>query len=496
MKKKSNSSLLKVLLFSLAFQLILVNVCIGQTSKADKINELLSLYSKYNQFNGTALVTENGKVIYKKGFGLANMEWKIPNEPNTKFRLGSITKQFTALLILQLVEQGKLKLDVPISTYLPDYSKTNGDKITIHQLLTHTSGIPNYTSFPNFFSDISRNPYTPEAFVKTFADLPLQFKPGEKFSYSNSGYFLLGYIIEKVTGKTYEQCLQEKIFTPLNMNNSGYDHHDVILANRATGYERKEKGSSDYVNSSYIDMSLPYAAGSLYSTVEDLYLWDQALYTEKLLSAKYKELLFNKYINTRFSATSYYGYGWFIEEANIDKTDKKVQIIEHGGGINGFNTLISRIPSSNDLIVLLNNTGGTGLNQMSEAIRAILYDMPYDVAKRSTAYTLFGIIKSQGLETGLKKLEEFKKSDEYAIKESEINDVGYQLLQSGKTKESIAVFKINVDTFPKSGNAYDSLGEAYLKDGDKKLAIVNYKKSLQFDPKNENAKKVLDEISK
>lgn len=172
MKKNSNHSLFKVLVFSVLFQLILANTSIAQT-KADKINELLSLYSKYDQFTGTALVTENGQIIYKKGFGLANMEWKIPNQPNTKFRLGSITKQFTALSILQLAEQGKLKLDVPISTYLPDYSKTNGDKITIHQLLTHTAGIPNYTSFPNFFPDISRNPYTPEVFIKTFADLPL-----------------------------------------------------------------------------------------------------------------------------------------------------------------------------------------------------------------------------------------------------------------------------------------------------------------------------------
>jgi CubicO group peptidase (beta-lactamase class C family) len=495
METKSNRSLFKVLIFSIAFQLF-VNVCIGQTSKADKINELLSVYSKYDQFNGTILVAENGKIIYEKGFGLANMEWKIPNEPNTKFRLGSITKQFTALAILQLVEQGKLKLDVPISTYLPDYSKTNGDKITIHQLLTHTAGIPNYTSFPNFFSDISRNPYTPEAFVKIFSDLPLEFKPGEKFAYSNSGYFVLGYIIEKVTGKTYEQYLQDNIFTPLKMNNSGFDHHDIILANRATGYERKERSTNNYVNSSYIDMSLPYAAGSLYSTVEDLYLWDQALYTEKLLSANSKKLLFDKYINTRFSDTSYYGYGWFIEEASIDKTDKKVQIIEHGGGINGFNTLISRIPSSKDLILLLNNTGGTGLNEMSIAIRAILYDMPYDSPKKSAAYALLNTIKSQGLETGLKNFAELNKSNEYAVKENEMNYAGYELLQSGKTKEAIAVFKANVDAFPKSGNVYDSLGEAYLKDGDKKLAILNYKKSIQLDPKNESGKKTLEEISK
>jgi CubicO group peptidase (beta-lactamase class C family) len=490
MEKKSTPLLLKVFFLSIFIQLILISTCIGQT-KADQIDKLISQYSKYNKFNGTVLVAEDGKVIYKKGFGMANMEWKIPNEPNTKFRLGSITKQFTALLILQLAEQGKLKLDVPISTYLPDYSKTNGDKITIHQLLTHTSGIPNYTSSPNFFADISRNPYTPEAFVKTFADLPLGFKPGEKFAYSNSGYFVLGYIIEKVTGKTYEQCLKDNIFTPLMMTNSGYDHHNTILENRATGYERSGR---NYINSNYIDMSIPYAAGSLYSTVEDLYLWDQALYTEKLLSAKYRDLLFGKYIVTR--PPSYYGYGWSIEDVNIDKTNEKVEIIEHGGGINGFNTLISRIPSSKDLVVLLNNTGGTSLDEMNEAIRAILYNQPYEMPKKSTANALFDVIMDQGLEVGLKKLNELNKSDEYILKEDEMNKVGYQLLNAGKNKEAIAVFKINVEAFPKSGNVYDSLGEAYLKDGDKKFAILNYKKSVQLDPKNANGKKVLEEISK
>jgi len=179
--------------------------------KSKQIDELLSKYNQYDQFNGSALVAENGKVILKKGYGSANMEWNIPNQPDTKFRLGSITKQFTALLIVKLAEEGKIKLDVPITTYLPDYPKENGDKITINNLLTHTSGIPNYTSAPNFLKEKAKNPYSPADFVKTFSSLPLEFKPGEKFAYSNSGYFLLGYIIEKITGKTYEQYLQEII---------------------------------------------------------------------------------------------------------------------------------------------------------------------------------------------------------------------------------------------------------------------------------------------
>ena len=236
-------------------------------NKAQQIEQLLSKYNEYGQFNGSALVAENGKVIFKKGFGSANMEWNILNQPDTKFRLGSISKQFTALLIVKLAEEGKIKLDVPITTYLPDYPKENGSKITIHHLLTHTSGIPNYTNAPNFLKDKARDPYTPEAFAKTFSSLPLDFAPGEKFNYSNSGYFLLGCIIEKITGKTYEQNLQETIFTPLKMVNTGYDHSEVVLKNRAAGYEKEGK---KIVNASYIDMSMPYAAGSLYSTVEEL----------------------------------------------------------------------------------------------------------------------------------------------------------------------------------------------------------------------------------
>jgi CubicO group peptidase (beta-lactamase class C family) len=458
--------------------------------KAKQIDQLLSKYKEYGQFNGSALVSEHGKIILKKGYGEANMEWNIPNQPDTKFRLGSISKQFTALLIVKLAEEGKLKLDVPITTYLPDYPKANGDKITIHHLLTHSSGIPNYTSFPNFFKDNSRNPYSPADFVKTFSSMPLEFTPGEKFNYSNSGYFLLGYIIEKTTGKSYEQYLQEVILTPLKMVNTGYDHSDIILKNRAAGYEKKGK---NITNTSYIDMSIPYAAGSLYSTVEDLYLWDQALYTNKLLSAASMESLFKPYISA--GGNDFYGYGWFMEEAeNGDKG--KLKIIEHGGGINGFNTVISRVPADKNLVVLLNNTGGTVLSEMNNAIRAILYNQSYNQPKRSMAFELLDVYSEKGAIIGTDTYKKLKTDPTYGIKEADMNRVGYELLQTGKKKEAIEVFKINVETFPKSGNVYDSLGEAYLADGDKTQAITNYTKSIELDPSNESGKKALADILK
>lgn len=476
-------------LIALCALLQLFTISIFAQDKAKQIEELLNKYNEYGQFNGSALVAENGKVIFKKGFGLANMEWNIPNQSDTKFRLGSISKQFTALLIVKLAEEGKIKLDVPITTYLPDYPKENGDKITIHNLLTHTSGIPNYTAAPNFLKDKSRLPFTPSEFVKTFDKLPLEFTPGEKFRYSNSGYFLLGYIIEKISGKTYEQYLQEVILTPLKMANTGYDHFEVILKNRAAGYEKNGKNIS---NASFIDMSIPYAAGSLYSTVEDLYLWDQALYTTKLLSQKSMESLFKPYIK---AWNGFYGYGWSTEEvANGDK--EKLKVIEHGGGINGFNTLISRIPADKDLVVLLNNTGGTVLGEINSGIRAILYNQPVNQPKKSLAQEVLEVFTEKGLTAGTETYKKLKTDPTYGIKEGDINSAGYQLLQSGKKKEAIEVFKINVETFPKSGNAYDSLGEAYLADGDKKAAIANYSKSVALDPTNESGKKALEEILK
>jgi CubicO group peptidase (beta-lactamase class C family) len=483
MMNKSNRTILKNLLPVFFTVACILNVT-AQT-KVDKLDKLIGAYTEYGKFNGSVLVAEKGNVIYKKGFGLADMEWNIPNQTDTKHRLGSITKQFTAMLIMQLVEQGKLKLDVPISTYLPDYPKKNGDIITLHHLLTHTSGIPNMTSFPGFFKNVSRNAYSPAELVKMSADSTLEFKPGERFAYSNSGYLLLGYIIEKVTGKSYEQVLQENIFTPLKMNNTGYDHHETLLKNRAHGYE---KNGRSYVNSPFLDMSVPYAAGSMYSTVEDLYLWDQALYGNQLLRKENMDLLFAKHIP---SGGGHYGYGWGIGELPLGNTQERIQTIGHGGGINGFNTQITRIPSDKSFIVLLNNTGGAPLNEMTSAIAAILYDKSYTLPKRSVANALSGRIDKEGIPAALAYFEEIKASSDFYLDENEMNRTGYEFLQSGKVKEAVAVFKLNTIAFPKSSNVYDSYGEALMALGNKTEALENYKRSVKLNPGNEGGIKIL-----
>src|SRR5688572_67803 len=251
--------------------------------KARMVDALLASYHDAGIFNGTALVSDNGKVLLKKGYGFADFEWKIPNTPDTKFRIGSLTKQFTATVVMQLVEEGKLSLDATLSSVLPYYRKDTGSKITVHHLLTHTSGIPSYTGLPNFMRDVSRNPYGVREFVEKYCSGDLEFEPGSRFLYNNSGYFLLGAIIEAVTQKPYAQVVRERVFAPLGMAGSGYDLSGPILEKRARGYE---SGPAGVRNADYLDMLLPYAAGSLYSTVEDLYIWDQALYGEKVLPTK------------------------------------------------------------------------------------------------------------------------------------------------------------------------------------------------------------------
>lgn len=326
-----------------------------------KFNEYLDALVKQSRFTGAALVARDGKVIFSKGCGLANVELDVPNTPQTKFRLGSVTKQFTATAILLLQERGKLSVQDPICKYV-EGCPAAWNEVTIHHLLSHTGGIPNFTNFPDYLPKMMM-PVTAKEMIARFKDKPLDFKPGEKWSYSNSGYFLLGYIIEKVAGESYESFVQKNIFEPLKMMSTGYDHFDTILKNRATGYSVK-KGTM--VNSLYLDMTQPYAAGSLYSTVEDLFLWNEALYSDKLLSGKSREAMMTPVKND-------YGYGLAIQT----KWGRKM--ISHGGGINGFSTFIARFPDEKVTVVVLRNAdyGSPNPGQMSSDLAAIVFGEKY-----------------------------------------------------------------------------------------------------------------------
>ena len=440
--------------------------------KVSKIDELMTTVYENGQFNGSVLVGENGKVIYNKGFGFANMAWNIPNKSNTKFRIASITKQFTSMLIMQLVEEGKIDLDGLLSDYLPDYRKDTGEKITIHHLLTHTSGIPSYLGLPGFWSDSTRNHYQIDYMVKNFHSGDLEFEPGSKYNYNNTGYYLLAVIIEKVTGKSFRENLQERILNPLLMTNSGIDRNEEILKNKAAGYMKSLTG---LVKDPYFYMPNALGAGNMYSTVEDLYLWDRALYSDKLLSKKYKDIMFTPFLNN-------YAYAWSIHKIPLGESTDSVQVISHSGGFNGFNTIIYRLIKNKHLIVIFNNTGRTSLGGMSRAITNILYDKPYELPKLSIAELLGKTIMNRDVESAIKQYHELKtnQQDKYNFVESELNSLGYQLLGIKKIKEAIEIFKLNVEEYPDASNPYDSLGEAYMISGDKVLSDKYYAKSLEL----------------
>lgn len=443
-----------------------VLVPIGLAQPAAAIDQLISQYHKMGLFNGSALVAEHGQVVIKKGYGLANMEWNIPNTPDTKFRLGSITKQFTATLVLQLVEQGKIDLRAPVTRYLPDYPARTGDKIRIHNLLNHTSGIPGYTEMPAFGKK-ARDPVTPAEFVKTFSGLDLFFEPGTHFSYNNSGYFLLGAILEKVTGEPYEKLLRERIFNPVGMNDSGYDSTRQLMARRAAGYDKTFDG--EYLNTDYLDMTQPYAAGSLYSTVEDLYKWDQALYTEKVLSETSKQRMFTP-------GLSDYGYAWEIHRKD------GVTTIEHGGGINGFNTVISRSPEMKRLVVLLNNTGAAPLSQMTAGIRAVLDGKSPEMPKEPAALELMKTYEASGLEAVMRQAREMRAGSRYDAGEGQMERFAGRLLATGKAVDALTVAKQIAEESPKSPGAASLLSRAYAVNGQRVEAIQALSRAIELSP--------------
>lgn len=316
-----------------------------------------------HSFRGAVLVGVNGKIVFKKAYGMANEEWNVPNTTTTKFRIASLTKQFTAACILLLRERGQLKVRDPISRYLPGLPQA-WQSITIHQLLTHTSGIPNYTDSPEL-PKLNRTGATPQEMIALVADKPLDFTPGSQWHYTNTGYILLGMIIEKVAGQPYAEFLKSNIFQRLGMTNSGYDRASDIIRERASGYRTRE---GSIANADFIDMTIPYAAGGIYSTVEDMYLWNEALAQDgRLLSQDSLNQMFTEYPEATYQG-QHYGYGVVISRQKFGKL-----LYYHGGGVEGFSSSIQRYPSERTCIVVLSNWSSFKPWEMGDHIAADLF---------------------------------------------------------------------------------------------------------------------------
>ncbi|HXG54007.1 MAG TPA: serine hydrolase [Vicinamibacterales bacterium] len=330
-----------------------------------KIEEYMLAQVATNSFSGTILLAKQGQPLVSKGYGFANIEWQVPNTPQTKFRIGSITKQFTSMLVMQLREQGKLKLGDSVCVFVapcPDTWKP----VTIHHLLTHTSGIPTYTALPEW-RKVNMMPKTIDEMIGFFRDLPLQWVPGERYAYNNSGYFLLGAVIEKAAGKKYEDVLREQIFAPVGMHDTGYDWPGTILPRRASGYQGR---GTAITNANALDMQQPYAAGSMYSTVEDLLKWDQALYTERLLPAVAKQVMWTSF-------KEHYAYGWSVPEPSARTFGHRRTA--HAGGINGFSSMIIRVPDTNVTAIVLANHANSQASTIAGDVLAIYFGQPYTV---------------------------------------------------------------------------------------------------------------------
>jgi CubicO group peptidase (beta-lactamase class C family) len=349
-----------------------MNATTGADDFAQKADEYLTQELTAERFMGSVMVAASNKIIFIKAYGLANREHEIPNAPNTRFRIGSITKQFTAICILKLQEQGKLSLDDPVSRFVEN-CPAHWSQIKIRHLLAHTSGIPSYTGFPDYYR-ISKLRWPPEKMVERIYAKPLEFDPGERYKYSNSGYFLLGYIVARTSGSRYEDYLDEAIFKPLGMINSGYDHFERILPHRATGYSRDD---DRWKNSAYTDTSVPYAAGALYSTAEDFFLWYQCWRERKILSEPSWKAMTTP-------ATNGYGFG-----INVSKQFGH-RVLGHGGSVNGFNSSMSWFPDADLFICAFANADINSVRSdiVVKNLAALRFNKPIELPKQRNAVKL------------------------------------------------------------------------------------------------------------
>ncbi|WP_459211829.1 serine hydrolase domain-containing protein [Aquimarina rhabdastrellae] len=408
-----------------AFFLCLSLTITGQAQQLEhKIDSLL-----HSNFSTTApgvaiLVAKKGEIIYNKAIGMSDLELDISLAPKHVFKIGSITKQFTAVSILMLQEQQKLNVIDVITKYLPDYP-IQDKNITIHQLLTHTSGIKNYTRLN--MDSIQHKDLSPLALIDFFKNEPTNFDPGQRYSYSNSGYVILGYIIEKVSGQSYEDFIEEHIFKKLGMSNSYYTNNYEIIKNKTKGYLKRDKNT--YIHPPHFSHTIPYAAGSLLSTVEDLYTWQKAITNHTLLSPSSTQQAFTNYTTTT-GTPIHYGYGWHINEINGSTT------IEHSGGIFGFISNAIYLPQEDVYVAMLSNCScNLPITTTSTQIAALAINKPFPELKNTVKLTNKELQKWVGT---------------YTFTDGTIRIIsreGNQLYSQLKGKDKLAIYPISKNTF-------------------------------------------------
>ncbi|MFT4525947.1 MAG: CubicO group peptidase (beta-lactamase class C family) [Bacteroidia bacterium] len=453
----------------------LLLVCAGNfsfaQSKASRIDSLLTDCHNRGIFNGVALVVNDGEEILTKGYGLADLENSIPLKPEHQFYIGSITKQFTSMLIFQLHEAKKLDIHAPISTYLEEFAEEIYQDISVYHLLTHRSGIPSYTGFKEF--DKASN-FTQAQMVDMIIR-PLEFEPGSKFSYSNSGYFLLGLIAERISGKDFGTLLSDKIFAPLEMNASGFS--TTWLDNEhAKGYRKTVDGLAPMPD--YSAQTL-FSTGGIYSNVLDLRKWDEALYTNQLLSDSLKRIMFTPILSD-------YACGWRVHKG-VKEDGTISERHQHGGTIQGYHSYILRRIPQKQTVILLDNNFDQEIQEIKNAIWRILADAQERPIKSKLSNLLLQAAETKQLPKTIKaigdSLEAFQET--YDFEEFDINTVGYRLMENGRYTEAKSLFQFNIDQYPNAWNVYDSMGELQLKMGFESKSKEYYQKAESLKAKKD-----------
>lgn len=442
------------------------------------LDAYLSAATRNEQFSGTVLLARGGKPVFVRSYGMANYELGVPNGPDTVFRLASVTKQFTALAVMQLQEKGKLKVDDPICRHLTDCPSA-WKPITIRQLLNHTSGIPNFSSLPEWDEMLSRRDYTPAELVGLFRDLPLEFTPGEKYDYSNSGYHLLGLIIERTSGISWADYVTQHILVPLGMTHSGDNNTRALIAHRASGYYSL---GTTFINAPIISRTVGYAAGGLYSTVGDLLLWDRALVPGRLVGQASLDAMFTP-------GKGNYGFGWRIAE-RFGRRE-----MDHSGSDNGFSTYIIRFPDEDLTAIVLSNSDRASAGRVGNAMAAIAFGHPVTVPVAQLREILWDRIDRDGVAGAIAQYGELKRSGaEIDFSDDALVGLGYDLYEAHRYADAKAIFRFNLTVYPKSAYSHDGLADIAVAEGEPNQAVNLFRQSLTLDPTNTYARDALTRL--
>jgi CubicO group peptidase (beta-lactamase class C family) len=461
----------------------------------EKIDELMERYKEFGAFNGCLLVIENGKVIYKDVHGIASIETGESLTVEHRFRLASVSKQFTAMAVMVLEEKGKLDYDDDVRKYIPELPY---ERITIRHLLTHSSGLPSYTALLDEYWD-PEHKGSEERKVASNSDAlaylvkykpPLKFKPGAMHRYCNTGYNLLALIVERISGMRFQDFMKEHIFAPVGMDDSFVNDPSGVLPEekRAHGFKPKPDRTGFETKDFHYQNGM-YGDGGIFTTIEDMLKWDQALRTERLVSSASLEEAFSPSRLNDGSSVDY-GFGWSIIDTDVGR------VVAHGGGWLGFSAFILRDLEHGNTVIQLCNMPGIHKGELAFAVFNILHGKEYKLPRRSIAEVLFIELHHNDIQEVVSLYRELKAQhpEKYIFDEQELNGLGHRLLSMERTTDAIEILKLNVEAYPESWNAYDSLGETFMKNGDREEAIKNYQKSLDLNPKNENARVMIEKL--